>query len=60
MQYLMISMVLSSISNALLSTGAFEVFFEGQQVWSAIESGEVPHVEEIAARLGTACSSIIM
>jgi len=44
-------MMLFFISNAvegqLISTGAFEVSFNDQRIWSKLESGRVPQPEEI-------------
>lgn len=35
------------ISGNLLNTGAFEIAYNGQQVWSKIESGRFPQMDEL-------------
>jgi len=35
------------VSGNLLNTGAFEVSYNGQQVWSKIETGRFPQMEEL-------------
>ncbi|KAK9831372.1 hypothetical protein WJX81_006650 [Elliptochloris bilobata] len=43
--------------NALTATGAFEVFYDGQLVFSKLESGRVPSVGEILAAVAAARGS---
>ncbi|MEW5304108.1 MAG: hypothetical protein WDW38_003466 [Sanguina aurantia] len=35
------------VTNSLTASGAFEVFYDGQQVFSKIEAGRMPTMEEI-------------
>lgn len=39
----------SMIHNALMSTGAFEVFYDGKLVFSKLASGTMPNLNEIMA-----------
>ncbi|KAK9908239.1 hypothetical protein WJX75_004669 [Coccomyxa subellipsoidea] len=37
----------NALQNQLISTGAFEVFYDGERVFSKLESGRVPSLDEL-------------
>lgn len=41
-------------ASTLLNTGAFEVSYNGERVWSKIDSGRFPDIQELRASLETA------
>lgn len=43
-------------SSALLNTGAFEVSYNGQQLWSKLDSGRFPNLLELKEALTAAAS----
>jgi selT/selW/selH-like putative selenoprotein len=43
--------VLSSVSQSLIATGAFEVFVGGEKVFSKLEKGRMPSVPELIDNL---------
>merc|ERR1711924_428476 len=45
------------VSGNLLNTGAFEVSYDGQPVWSKIETGRFPAMEELKEALTTVMSA---
>lgn len=42
------------LHNSLTSTGAFEVFYDGQQVFSKLQSNRMPNIDEILHRIAQA------
>lgn len=42
-----IAFVANAISGSLMSTGAFEVFYQDELLWSKIESGQLPTREAL-------------
>jgi len=40
----------------LLNTGAFEVYYNGERLWSKIETGRFPDIQELRGSLETAMS----
>lgn len=40
------------VSGSIMTTNAFEISHDGVQVWSAMERGRLPHVEELFQELG--------
>jgi len=44
---LMLFMLSNSIEGMLMSTGAFEIYFGEEQLWSKLESGRVPSPAEL-------------
>ncbi|CAL2045043.1 unnamed protein product [Caenorhabditis brenneri] len=43
---MLLYLLANMIESCLLSTGAFEIFLNGEQIWSKIETGRVPSPEE--------------
>ena len=37
----------NAVENQLISTGAFEVTFDGQLIWSKLQSGRIPSIDEL-------------
>uniref|UniRef100_A0A0N5APK5 SelT-like protein n=1 Tax=Syphacia muris TaxID=451379 RepID=A0A0N5APK5_9BILA len=44
---LMVFLLSNSCENALLATGAFEIYIGGERIWSKLESGRVPTPTEL-------------
>ena len=44
----------SMMSGQLLNTGAFEITYNGTPVWSKLETGRLPNLEELVFGLGDA------
>ncbi len=51
MQSLILLMVSNSISQSLLSTGAFEIYYDGKIVFSKLQENRVPNLQEIKKRM---------
>uniref|UniRef100_A0A1I7U757 SelT-like protein n=1 Tax=Caenorhabditis tropicalis TaxID=1561998 RepID=A0A1I7U757_9PELO len=49
---MLVYMIGNMIESSLLSTGAFEIFIGGEQIWSKMESGRVPSQEEFIGLIG--------
>jgi len=43
--------MLGFVSTQLLATGAFEVYYNGQLVYSKLDSGRIPHIQDIVGTL---------
>jgi len=43
--------MLSFVSTQLMATGAFEVYYNGNVVYSKLETGRVPHVQDLVRSL---------
>jgi len=39
--------MLGFLSTQLLATGAFEVYYNGQLVYSKLDQGKIPHIQEV-------------
>jgi len=37
----------NAVENQLISTGAFEITFDGQLIWSKLQSGRIPSIDEL-------------
>jgi len=44
-------MAANMVSGSILTTNAFEISHNGEMVWSAMERGRLPHVEELIHEL---------
>uniref|UniRef100_A0A914WDK6 SelT-like protein n=1 Tax=Plectus sambesii TaxID=2011161 RepID=A0A914WDK6_9BILA len=44
---MMLFLLGNTVETSLISTGAFEIFFNGQMVWSKLESGRIPSPGEL-------------
>jgi selT/selW/selH-like putative selenoprotein len=47
----LIFMVGNNVQNSLMTTGAFEIYVDGQLVHSKLESGKMPNVEILSQQL---------
>lgn len=47
MAFFFIFMIGNSLSNQFWSTGAFEIYFKDQVIFSKLNSGRMPYVQEI-------------
>ena len=47
----------NTIRNGLVSTGAFEISYGGTQVWSKLDTGAMPSLGELVARIGEAMAA---
>lgn len=43
--------MLSLMSSQLMATGAFEVYYNGNVVYSKLDTGSIPHVQDLARSL---------
>lgn len=57
LQLLLVGFVFSSYAQNLSATGAFEIFVNGELVFSKLQTGRLPTVEEIHAVVGRALAS---
>ena len=39
------------IQNQIYNTGAFEIFYNGQQIWSKLDTGDVPNINDLIQML---------
>ena len=46
--------IANNIGNGMLSTGAFEVYYNGELIFSKLKTGQVPRVEDIIYALEAA------
>ncbi|KAK6009010.1 selT/selW/selH selenoprotein [Teladorsagia circumcincta] len=44
---MMLFLLTNMVESTLMSTGAFEIYLDKEQIWSKLESGRVPSPQEL-------------
>jgi selT/selW/selH-like putative selenoprotein len=51
MNFFCLTFMMGFLSTQLMATGAFEVYYNGQVVYSKLEQGRIPHVQDLVRNL---------